>query len=375
MKHILTEIINLYHRIRYLYIAAKDRVNFLNYNLHLLNEQSKIVSKNNALLSDQKKIQDIYDRLASDCQKCISDTEKALNEQSKIVCKNNALLSDQKKIQDIYDRLASDCQKCISDTEKALKGASLIYRRDDPLSQDKFKNLAHILRPYRVKSFPKIRMGRRGDGGYVMLDDFSKTSLAISCGIGGDVSWDLDIAKLGIKVLQYDHSIGYLPDQHSNFNFFQKMISKYDSDNSISIPTILKTYNNESRYNILKMDIEGSEWDIIDNLSSNCLNKFSQIVIELHDFEELYNEEWYNRAKRILEKLSSMFRVIHVHGANTGRLAVFSNLPFPTVIEITWANRSLYEMEESDEIFPTELDAPTDLNFADIFLGKFVFKD
>jgi len=217
-------------------------------------------------------------------------------------------------------------------------------------------------------------MGRRGDGGYVMLDDFSKSSVAISCGIGGDVSWDLDIAKLGIKVLQYDHSIEHLPDQHLNFQFFQKKIADYDSNESITIPTILKKYGAESNYNILKMDIEGAEWDILDKLPNECLNKFSQVVIELHDFEEFYNKDWYERAKRVLEKLSSMFKVVHVHGANTGRLAVFSNLPFPTVIEITWANKSIYKFEESDEIFPTELDAPTDPNFADIFLGNFRFK-
>lgn len=323
----------IFNRLRYMYIAARDRENFVKYNNFLLNEQSQIISKNNFLLSDQK------------------------------------------KIQDIYDRLASDCQKCTLDTEKALRGASLIYRRDDAASQDKFKNLAHLLKPYKVISYTKIRMGRKGDGGYVMLNDFINSSTAISCGIGGDVSWDLDIANLGIKVYQYDHTVSCTPNQHANFHFFKKMIANNDSEHSISINSILNNYASKNDRTILKMDIEGSEWDILDQLSTESLNRFSQIVIEFHDFEELYNLEWYARAMRVFEKLSSLFKVVHVHGANTGRLAVFSNLAFPTVIEITWANISLYEFEESNEIFPTELDAPTDENYADIFLGNFIFKN
>jgi hypothetical protein len=61
--------------------------------------------------------------------------------------------------------------------------------------------------PHDVTGFEKSRLGAEGDGGYVMLDDFGAVRSALSLGIGQDVSWDTAIAKLGIYVFQFDHTV------------------------------------------------------------------------------------------------------------------------------------------------------------------------
>ena len=65
-----------------------------------------------------------------------------------------------------------------------------------------------------------LRIGRAYDGGYVMVDDFDNC-VAYSFGISDDVSWDFDIAKRGIDVYMYDHTIDSLPVYDERFHFFK----------------------------------------------------------------------------------------------------------------------------------------------------------
>ena len=78
------------------------------------------------------------------------------------------------------------------------------------------------LTPRRAVRFEKIRLGRDGDGGYVMLDDFSGVSSALSFGIETDCSWDTAIAERGIEVHQYDHTVDGPPTDHPQFRILQE---------------------------------------------------------------------------------------------------------------------------------------------------------
>jgi hypothetical protein len=68
-----------------------------------------------------------------------------------------------------------------------------------------------------------VRMGKKFDGGYVMLDSFNRQNVdaAYSFGIDNDVSWDLDMARRGIDVFMFDHTISKLPRDHTKFHFFK----------------------------------------------------------------------------------------------------------------------------------------------------------
>ena len=64
-----------------------------------------------------------------------------------------------------------------------------------PLSYDlqaRIVMLGLLMAPRRVTGHRKIRVGGRTDGGYVMLDDFSKLQTAFSLGVGPNVDWDPD---------------------------------------------------------------------------------------------------------------------------------------------------------------------------------------
>jgi len=286
---------------------------------------------------------------------------------------NEHLLSDQKKIRDIYERLAGDCRKVTDQTELALKGAAYVYSRSGAEVRRRILSLARRLSPMHAKTIAKARFGRLGDGGYVMGEFLPYGAIAISCGVGGDVSWDIAVAEHGIPVFQYDYSVDCTPVEHPLCRFFKLEISATPSLQKKTLGEILDEHGGSTSNHILKIDIEGGEWSVFEQIEFSVLRRFSQIVVEFHDFQNVCDEKWYKSAQASLDKLTENFHVIHVHGANTGRLAVLANVPFPNVLEVTWLRKDLSDFEPSEESFPTPLDAPTDPEYEDIFLGRFMF--
>jgi hypothetical protein len=174
-------------------------------------------------------------------------------------------------------------------------------------------------------------------------------------------------------VYQYDHSIEAPPSFDSHYVFHKKAIGAERNETCESIASVLQTHGAQEDANILKMDIEGSEWDALDAASTDDLKRFSQIVCEFHDFVKIDDDVWYQRALRCMTKLRSLFEVVHVHGNNYGHLALFSNVPFPIALEVTFLTKTRHTFAANDKTFPTTLDAPNQACFADIFLGTFRF--
>jgi hypothetical protein len=124
---------------------------------------------------------------------------------------------------------------------------------------------------------------------------------------------------------------------------------------------------------ILKMDIENGEWDIFDHAPEAVLTKFAQIVCEFHNLSHLTSSIFRARARRVFEKLDKYFAPVHVHGNNCCGIVNVCNIALPDLLEVTFASRTRYSFSESNETFPTPLDAPNCPNLASIVLGTFRF--
>jgi hypothetical protein len=230
------------------------------------------------------------------------------------------------------------------------------------------------LTPRRSVRFSKVRLGRDGDGGYVLLDDFTSVSAALSFGIATDCSWDTAIAERNIDVYQYDHTVDGPPTANARFRFFKKEIAAAPSDQAESLGSALAKLPSTAERLVLKIDIEGAEWDVFDAATSEELAHFAQIVGEFHDFANAADPIWRDKARRVLAKLRSVFDIVHVHANNFGPLNVIANVAIPSTFELTLANRAIYECRETDEIFPTALDQPNWAGRPDIFLGSMRYR-
>ena len=185
-----------------------------------------------------------------------------------------------------------------------------------------------------------------------MLDDFEGITAAFSFGVGDDASWDLDIASRSIPTYQYDHTVENSPVQHPLLHFRREKIG------SDSLASIMSNHSVDAAC-VLKMDIEGDEWEVLKSATNVDLVKFRQIICEFHGFDRAtLDSQWQKKATFVIKKLLRSFRVVHLHGNNNEPITKLGTVKFPSVIEVTFANRSRYLFEKTKASFPTSLDSP-----------------
>lgn len=237
-----------------------------------------------------------------------------------------------------------------------------------------YKKLKELLRIKKVNDFNLVRVGvGRSDGGYIMLQDFQDTGIAYSFGISNDVSWDSIMVELDYQVYMYDHTIDALPYEKAGFHYFKEGIAGIDRTDA-PLKTlkhfIERNAHKDNKNMILKMDVEGAEWEFLETVDFDTLKQFDQIVFELHDIVRA-NTSGYGKILSLLEKINKTHSVIHVHGNNSGCLLKVGDTIFPDVLEVSYVNNNKYEIIDGDDniMLPIELDAPNDQGRKDIVLG------
>ena len=83
---------------------------------------------------------------------------------------------------------------------------------------------------------------------------------------------------------------------------------------------------------ILKIDIEGNEWDILNEIKDNILNQFKYIILELHFLKVEDYELYFNCLKKLLKN----HQVFHIHCCNCGSLFEIGDNPICNIIEISY---------------------------------------
>ena len=72
---------------------------------------------------------------------------------------------------------------------------------------DKLFCFYHLIYPKKVIGKKKILLGKKSDGCYVLLNDFENIKIAYSFGISNMIQFDDALAKRGVDVYMYDHTI------------------------------------------------------------------------------------------------------------------------------------------------------------------------
>lgn len=230
-----------------------------------------------------------------------------------------------------------------------------------------FETLIEKCAPMKA-NFPLVRIGSCSDGGYNMLDDFGAVDVCLSFGIGGEISWEQEMIKRGIdKIYCYDPMINNLPINDSRLIFYKQGIAGRDSAQGIykSMATIINDTGVFSNNMILKMDVEGAEWEFINQTSSEVLNLFKQMTFELHGLTDT------NRKKEILDCLSKLREThipIWIHGNNAGMAEISGDYAVPEMLEITYARKKDYNFSKIAYSCPISIDFPNVSYFDDIRL-------
>ena len=210
-------------------------------------------------------------------------------------------------------------------------------------------------------SFEKIRIGKDGDGGYVIANNnLGGYTGLIGLGIKDDNSFEKHFQSLNNCVIQeYDYSIDEPPEKLPNSTFFKTMVTCADD---------IKHIETLGDRKFLKMDIDGSEWELLKTLD---ISQFEQIACELHFRHS-------NPDLSAFEKLSSTHNIIHVHGNACDLNTVMymtkggTMARMPTTIEVTYLRKDIGTFSPNQTFYPTPLDMSCDTR-ADIDMRFYPF--
>lgn len=234
-----------------------------------------------------------------------------------------------------------------------------------------------------------IRVGRDNDGGYVVCEnDIIQSSTLISLGINDDWSFEKEFKKRNnVPIHAYDASIStrvflkrlvknlWKIHRQSNLIYYAKTIASYchffsqnsnhhikkfvglncDSEEFCTLDDIFKDLI-EQKDVFLKIDIEGSEYRLLDSLIENQ-SRISGLAIEFHDVD-LHLAKIIDFIKRF------NLDIVHIHINNNGQIEASTKLPL--VIEITFSANCTKYVSLS---LPHALDMPNSPDIPEIILS------
>jgi hypothetical protein len=206
------------------------------------------------------------------------------------------------------------------------------------LSRQRIDELRNLMPLSIGKELKLKRYGSNSDGGYLLNDDILKTDICISLGVGNDYSFDLDLSSECKEVLMFDHTINDPLITKSNIKFERIGISDVISKDFTTIDEILKQLPDESDL-ILKIDIEGSEWKVLSDLSQTSLLRFRQIIAEFHDLHRIADDKLFSDMRSAFKKLNKSHELINIHVNNWSAFQIIEGIPMPDVIEVLYLRR------------------------------------
>jgi FkbM family methyltransferase len=188
-----------------------------------------------------------------------------------------------------------------------------------------------------INKISKQWFGNQYGGFYLAQNSIDKSSIVYSVGIGEDISFDEGIMdRYGCKVFAFDPTpksvvwvkenvttqnfvfspIGvakekgsrkfYLPTNNNHVSGSIHDIKTINNSNSInlrfdSLSNIMKD-NNHLKLDLLKMDIEGAEYEVIDHIQKNNID-IKQVLVEFHPH---FEKDGKKKTKKAIEKLEKM---------------------------------------------------------------------
>ncbi len=171
------------------------------------------------------------------------------------------------------------------------------------------------------------------------------------------------MAERGHDVYMFDHTIEAIQAENKKLLFFREGVAgRTDiSQNLFSIKDHLHRHQIREDQLILKMDVEGAEFDALEAVPDDTLDRFEQIVLEVHWLNNLDNLAFRDRFRRIFLKLNSAFTLFHVHANNwdgPNGLAIVSGVPVSTMFELSYVRSARVHRLPSQTLYPTALDYP-----------------
>jgi len=153
-----------------------------------------------------------------------------------------------------------------------------------------------------------VRLGGAGDGGYLVPKVYLEANW-LCFGMGQNIRFENDLVKMHARVSGFDHTLARRPKElHRAVNFVPKGWGLIDSKGFLTLSSAIAQHrasfpsDESGTFNYcLKFDIEGNEWDLIQEISRG--DQLPDVIIcELHDLLSAKPDYW----KKIEESLDDL---------------------------------------------------------------------
>jgi hypothetical protein len=218
------------------------------------------------------------------------------------------------------------------------------------------------LQPVRLANCEFARYGEENDGGYLACRNLLKdVQSAYSYGISGYDGWGCEVStELKVPVHQYDCFNTTQPRCPSGKPVFHpECIAaslSTDSDGRVfdSMQSQFAKNGDSAKQMIVKIDVEGAEWDSMLSTPDEVFDRIDQMIFEFHGVDQ-----HIARSLEVVLKLKRFFYVAHLHINNFSCLRDLQ--PFGGwAYEVTFVSKRLAKLDpDAGQVtLPNPLDSP-----------------
>ena len=196
------------------------------------------------------------------------------------------------------------------------------------------------LQPVALKNCTLKRFGSANDGGYLMCQNLIEPiDAAYSYGVGPNDDWGCDVSRrYHVPVHQYDCFDPARPTCSGGaFVFHNECVGDrtgYRKSHLFdTLENQIRKNGDTSRHVIIKMDIEGGEWDSLFAAPDELLASIPQIAMEMHGFDN-------PKIVEVIRKLNRNFYLVNLHFNNWSCTSKASPLP-AWAYQVLWVNKRI----------------------------------
>jgi hypothetical protein len=239
--------------------------------------------------------------------------------------------------------------------------------------------IAQVLGSFRPfdTGYDLIRAGNNGDGGYLIPNDLDESDLLFSPGSDRLADFENYLAKnYGIKSVIIDTQDKKPLNLEPGVTFDSGWIQAWTDPKGTSLDDWINAHSSTTSNLILQMDIEGSEYSVLQSLPTATLARFKILIIEFHFLEQI--KDFHSRElllRPTIEKLRDLFDVVHTHANNCCGQVEFGAMKFPRVIEVTFHRKDRRLMNPVAKNTPHKLDFPNLVGFPTPEISWAYFED
>jgi len=255
---------------------------------------------------------------------------------------------------------------------------NLLYKQKirvgKPVEKQPLLDFLRSIRPITTQ-FKLIRIGGTSDGGYLVPDDLDQIETCFSPGVSNVAEFERDLTERGITCYLADYSVDGPPLKHPMIDFEKKYIGNKNTDIYMTLDHWMTLKTSDPNDYILQMDIEGSEYEVIHDVSLDTLKKFRILLIEFHGLDYLVDEKGFELIRLTFEKLLKAFEIVHIHPNNCCEPAYYEEVEIPVVMEFTLLRKDRIKSRTATRSFPHPLDQKNVASKQDVRLPKLWYND